>query len=160
MIQEAEQALLGIERSLSGKRWRRRGADDRAGLAIAQRLGLPEFVGRLLAARGVALDDADSFLSPLLRQLLPDPSCFRDMDVAVDRLLGAIDGNEKIAVFGDYDVDGATAAALLHRFFASIGIAVRLYIPDRMREGYGPNSPALLRLRQEGIAVVVTVDCG
>ena len=160
MIQEAEQALLGIERSLSGKRWRRRGADDRTGLAIAQRLGLPEFVGRLLAARGVALDDADSFLSPLLRQLLPDPSRFRDMDVAVDRLLRAIDGNEKIAVFGDYDVDGATAAALLHRFFASIGIAVRLYIPDRMSEGYGPNSPALLRLRQEGVAVVVTVDCG
>ena len=160
MIQEAEQALLGIERSLSGKRWRRRGVDDRAGLAIAQRLGLPEFVGRLLAARGVALDDADSFLSPLLRQLLPDPSRFRDMDVAVDRLLRAIDGNEKIAVFGDYDVDGATAAALLHRFFASIGIAVRLYIPDRMSEGYGPNSPALLRLRQEGVAVVVTVDCG
>ena len=153
-------ALLGVESSLSGKRWRQRGADDRAGLAIAQRLGVPEVIGRLLAARGVAVEGADVFLSPSLREQLPDPSRFRDMDAAVERLLRAIEQGEKIAVFGDYDVDGATAAALLHRFFAAVGVAVRLYIPDRMSEGYGPNAPALLRLRHEGIAVVVTVDCG
>jgi len=156
----AERAFLGVERSLSGRRWRQRRADDRQGLAIAQRFGIPELVGRLLAARDVTIDSAASFLSPTLRELLPDPSGFRDMDRAVERLLQAITRNEKIAVFGDYDVDGATSAALLHRFFAAIGVAVRLYIPDRLIEGYGPNAPALLRLREEGVAVVITVDCG
>src|SRR6202008_1416763 len=133
---------------------------DRAGLAIAQRLGVPEVIGRLLAARGVAVEGSDVFPTPSLREQLPGPSPFRDMDAAVERLLRAIEQGERIAVFGDYDVDGATAAALLHRFFAAVGIAVRLYIPDRMSEGYGPNAPALLRLRQEGITVVVPVDCG
>jgi single-stranded-DNA-specific exonuclease len=156
----AERAFLGVERSLGGRRWRQRRADDRQGLAIAQRFGIPELVGRLLAARDVTIDSAASFLSPTLRELLPDPSGFRDMDRAVERLLQAITRNEKIAVFGDYDVDGATSAALLHRFFAAIGVAVRLYIPDRLIEGYGPNAPALLRLREEGVAVVITVDCG
>ncbi len=155
-----ESALLGIERSLSGKRWRQRGTDDRMGLAMAQRLGLPEVLGRLLTSRGVEIDGADVFLSPTLRALLPDPSRFRDMDAAVERLVQAIAAGEPVAVFGDYDVDGATSAALLHRFFAALGVAVRLYIPDRLREGYGPNAPALLQLRREGIAVVVTVDCG
>jgi len=156
----AERAFLGVERSLGGRRWRQRRADDRQGLAIAQRFGIPELVGRLLAARDVTIDSAASFLSPTLRELLPDPAGFRDMDRAVERLLQAITRNEKIAVFGDYDVDGATSAALLHRFFAAIGVAVRLYIPDRLIEGYGPNAPALLRLREEGVAVVITVDCG
>ena len=156
----AERAFLGVERSLGGRRWRQRRADDRQGLAIAQRFGIPELVGRLLAARDVTIDSAASFLSPTLRELLPDPSGFRDMDRAVERLLQAITRNEKIAVFGDYDVDGATSAALLHRFFAAIGVAVRLYIPDRLIEGYGPNAPALLRLREEGVAVVIAVDCG
>jgi len=155
-----ESALLGIERSLSGKRWHQRGTDDRMGLAMAQRLGVPEMLGRLLAARGVEADSADVFLSPTLRALLPDPSRFLGMDAAVERLVQAIAAGEPIAVFGDYDVDGATSAALLHRFFAAIGIVVRLYIPDRLREGYGPNAPALLQLRREGVAVVVTVDCG
>jgi single-stranded-DNA-specific exonuclease len=156
----AERAFLGVERSLGGRRWRQRRADDRQGLAIAQRFGIPELVGRLLAARDVTIDSAASFLSPTLRELLPNPAGFRDMDRAVERLLQAITRNEKIAVFGDYDVDGATSAALLHRFFAAIGVAVRLYIPDRLIEGYGPNAPALLRLREEGVAVVITVDCG
>jgi single-stranded-DNA-specific exonuclease len=117
-------------------------------------------VGRLLAARGVGVDDAAAYLHPTLRELLPDPSRFRDMDRAVDRLVRAVVDGEGIAVFGDYDVDGATSAALLQRFFAALGVAVRLYIPDRLTEGYGPNAPALLRLREEGIAVVITVDCG
>ena len=156
----AERAFLGVERSFGGRAWRQRRADDRQGLAIAQRFGVPELVGRLLAARNVTVESAASFLSPTLRELLPDPSRFRDMDRAVERLLQAITRQEKIAVFGDYDVDGATSAALLYRFFAAIGVAVRLYIPDRLTEGYGPNAPALLRLREEGIAVVITVDCG
>jgi single-stranded-DNA-specific exonuclease len=159
-IHDAERAFLGVERSYCGRAWRQRRADDRQGLAIAQRFSVPELVGRLLAARHVTVDDTASFLNPKLRDLLPDPSRFRDMDRAVERLQEAIARNEKIAVFGDYDVDGATSAALLHRFFAAIGVAVRLYIPDRLTEGYGPNEPALRRLREEGIAVVITVDCG
>jgi single-stranded-DNA-specific exonuclease len=159
-MHDAERAFLGVEHSYSGRAWRRRRADDRQGLAIAQRFGIPELVGRLLAARHVTLDDTASFLNPKLRDLLPDPSRFRDMDRAAERLLQAITRQEKIAVFGDYDVDGATSAALLHRFFAAVGVAVRLYIPDRLTEGYGPNEPALRRLREEGVAVVITVDCG
>lgn len=153
-------AFMGVERSLGGRRWRQRGGDERMGLALAQRLGVPEVLGRLLAARGVGLDGAESFLQPTLRELLPDPAGFRDMDKAVARVLQAIEGGEAIAVFGDYDVDGATSAALLHRFLAAAGIGVRLYIPDRMAEGYGPNAPALLRLKEQGVSVVITVDCG
>jgi single-stranded-DNA-specific exonuclease len=155
-----EAAFLGVERSVCGRRWQARNGDERQGLALAQRLNLPEVIGRLLAARDVSVDGAAAYLNPTLRQLLPDPSRFRDMDRAVDRLVRAVATGEKIAVFGDYDVDGATSAALLHRFFAAVGIAVRLYIPDRLSEGYGPNAPALLRLREEGLAVVITVDCG
>ena len=154
------EAFLGVERSLTGRRWRARLGDERAGLAIAQRLALPEIVGRLLAGRGVAPEAAETFLNPTLRELLPDPSRFRDMDKAADRLVRAVQAGEKIAIFGDYDVDGATSAALLSRLFAAVGLPPRLYIPDRMKEGYGPNLPALLALRAEGISVVITVDCG
>jgi len=157
---DAPAAFLGVERSFCGRRWRQRTGDDRQGLAIAQRLSVPEIVGRLLAARHLDVDAAPSYLNPTLRELLPDPSLFRDMDRAAERLLQAVTRGEKIAVFGDYDVDGATSAALLHRFFAAIGIAIRLYIPDRLTEGYGPNAPALSRLKDEGIDVVITVDCG
>src|SRR6266446_2188039 len=153
-------AFLGVERSLCGRRWRQRAGDDRAGLALAQQLQLPEIVGRLLASRGVGAAEADRFLNPTLRGDLPDPAHLKDMDAAVRRLTQAITGGEIIAVFGDYDVDGATAAALLQRFLAAVGARTRVYIPDRQREGYGPNAPALLRLKAEGAAVVVTVDCG
>jgi len=153
-------AFLGVERSVTGRRWRARLADDRAALMLAQMLGVPEIVARLLVSRGVGGDAAGGFLNPRLRDLLPDPARFRDMDRAVARLVTAIRGGERIAVFGDYDVDGATSAALLHRFFAAAGLPLRLYIPDRLAEGYGPNKRALLRLQAEGIAVVMTVDCG
>src|SRR5262245_9881250 len=159
-MHEGERAFLGVEHSFCGRCWRQRRADDRQGLAIAQRFGLPELVGRLLAARNVTTDSAATFLTPRLRELLPDPSRFLDMDRAVERLVAAITHQEKIAVFGDYDVDGATSAALLHRFFAAIGIDIRLYIPNRLTEGYGPNAAALLRLREEGATVMITVDCG
>ncbi len=151
---------LEIARSVTGRRWVYRAGDDRAGLMLAQRLNLPEVVGRLLAARGVGADAAEQFLNPTLRDALPDPSCLADMDRAVERLITAVRESEPIAIFGDYDVDGATSSALLARFFAAAGAPVRIYIPDRLREGYGPNAPALLRLRAEGIKVVITVDCG
>src|SRR5262245_37901369 len=159
-MHDGERAFLGVERSFGGRRWRPRRARDRQGLALVLTFGVPELVGRLLAARHVTVDSAAAFLNPTLRELLPDPSRFRDMDRAAERLVQAITRGEKIAVFGDYDVDGATSAALLHRFFAALSIAVRLYIPDRLTEGYGPNEPALLRLRAEGVTVVITVDCG
>ncbi|HYM73632.1 MAG TPA: single-stranded-DNA-specific exonuclease RecJ [Stellaceae bacterium] len=154
-------AFLGVECSAGGKRWRLRGtADDGAAAAIVARLAVPELVGRLLAQRGVALDVAAGFLAPRLRDLLPDPAHLRDMDRAVERLVEAVRDGEKIVVFGDYDVDGATSAALLLRFFAAVGVEAGFYVPDRMREGYGPNAPALLRLKAEGAGLVVTVDCG
>src|SRR5262245_34822836 len=152
--------FLAVERSVCGRRWRLRGGDIREAQLFAERLGLPEIVGRLLAQRGIDYDQASGFLAPRLRDQIPDPSHLRDMDVAVARLVRAVCEGETIAVFGDYDVDGATSAALMARFFAAVGGRTRIYVPDRLREGYGPNTPALLRLQSEGARVIVTVDCG
>ncbi|MGA8401655.1 MAG: single-stranded-DNA-specific exonuclease RecJ [Stellaceae bacterium] len=154
-------AFLGVERSASGRRWRLRGvADDGAAAAIAAQLAVSDILARLLTQRGVRLEEAARFLAPRLRDQLPDPAHLKDMDRAVERLVRAICDGEKIVVYGDYDVDGATSAALLLRFFAAVGATGGLYVPDRMREGYGPNAPALLKLKAEGAGLVVTVDCG
>lgn len=156
----ARAAFLDIEKSLTGRRWAARLDDERGALAIAQRHGVPDAVARLLAAREVALDDVPDFLDPTLRRFLPDPSHLKDMDTAIARLVTAVRGGERVVVFGDYDVDGATSSALLLRFFRSVGGNIGVYIPDRRKEGYGPNAPALVKLREEGAQVVVTVDCG
>ncbi len=153
-------AFLGVERSVSGKLWRARLEDERAALALAQQLEISEILARVLAGRGVVADEADRFLNPALRDALPDPSVLRDMDKAADRLAAAIQTGEKIAVFGDYDVDGATSGALILRFLNAVGSSGTYYIPDRMREGYGPNAAALKSLAEQGVALVVTVDCG
>jgi single-stranded-DNA-specific exonuclease len=153
-------AVLGVERSMGGRRWEARLADQRLGLALAQRLDLPEIVGRVLAGRGVGLDTADDYLTPRRRTALPAPSHLRDMDRAVDRLAAAIAAREPIAVFGDYDVDGATSTALVSRFLRALGVPVVVYVPDRMTEGYGPNEAAMATLAGRGIRVVITVDCG
>jgi len=154
-------AFLGVERSASGRRWRLRGiADDGTAAAIAAQLAVPDMLARMLTQRGVGLAEAARFLSPRLRDQLPDPAHLKDMDRAVERLVRAIREGEKIVVYGDYDVDGATSAALLLRFFAAVGAAGDLYVPDRMREGYGPNAPALIQLKQGGARLVITVDCG
>ncbi|MGH6984894.1 MAG: single-stranded-DNA-specific exonuclease RecJ, partial [Stellaceae bacterium] len=137
-----------------------RSGDARLGLTLAQRLGVPEIVGRILAGRGVAESEAERFLSPTLRDALPDPLSFKGMAEAVARVVNAVKNGETIAIFGDYDVDGATSSALLKRFLEAVGGKVRVYIPDRQREGYGPNAPALLKLKAEGAAVAITVDCG
>jgi single-stranded-DNA-specific exonuclease len=159
-VRAARAAFLGVERSLTGRRWAERLADERMALAIAQRHGLPDAICRLLAAREVDLEGVPDFLEPTLRKFLPDPLHLKGMDAAVARLVHAVQSGERIVVFGDYDVDGATSAALLQRFFRSIGGNVGVYIPDRRKEGYGPNTAALLKIREEGAAVVVTVDCG
>lgn len=153
-------AFLGVERSVTGRRWELRRGEERTALALSQRHGLPDVVGRALAARGVTLDGVEDFLNPSLRRLLPDPAGFADMDAGVDRLVRAVENKESVAVFGDYDVDGATSSALLKRYFDALGAPLVVYIPDRIAEGYGPNLPALRRLRAQGVDLVVTVDCG
>lgn len=153
-------AFLDVERSLSGKRWRARLANEREAAALAAALDLPAIVANVLAARGVALEAAATFLNPTLRALLPDPSGFRDMDRAVVRLTRAIVAGETIGILADYDVDGAASAALLARFFAALGRSVPVYVPDRIKEGYGPSLKAFQALKDAGCAVVVTLDCG
>ena len=154
------EAFLGVERSLMGRYWLARNCDERMALTIAQRLDVAEVVGRVLDARGVTLEDAQSFLNPTLKNHLPDPAHLKDMDVASQRLTRAVMDAEKVAIFGDYDVDGATSSALLKRFLDHVGGTIQVIIPDRIKDGYGPNTKALLKLREEGTAVVVTVDCG
>jgi single-stranded-DNA-specific exonuclease len=153
-------AFLDIEASLTGRQWRLAESDRRVAEQISQRLALPELLGRILAARQIDIDAVESFLNPTLRDLLPDPMHLLDMEKAATRLAEAVRRGETIGLFGDYDVDGATSAALLQRYFAAVGAATLVHIPDRMAEGYGPNAPALLRLKDKGAAVIVTVDCG
>jgi len=153
-------ALLGVEHSLGGRCWRARPADDRTAIALSQALEVPDVVGRVLAARGVGVEEGESFLNPRLRDLLPDPGHLRDMEQAAARLVSAIADGQGVAVFGDYDVDGATSTALLQRYFRAVGHDLTVYIPDRQREGYGPNAAALRALRAQGIDLVITVDCG
>jgi single-stranded-DNA-specific exonuclease len=152
--------FLGVEHSLLGRRWEARLSDARQALALAQRLQIPELVGRILAGRGVELEAAEDFLAPSLRASLPDPSSLVDMDRAAERLAAAVIAGETVAVFGDYDVDGATSAALLHRYLSAVGKPPLIYVPDRLAEGYGPNASALLRLKEQGASLVLTVDCG
>ncbi|OUR80349.1 single-stranded-DNA-specific exonuclease RecJ [Alphaproteobacteria bacterium 46_93_T64] len=160
MSEQEIPAFLGVESSLKSKKWRLRSNDDRLSLTLAQRLGVPEIVGRVLAGRDIPPDEAERYLQPTMRDLLPDPSTFKDMDKGASRIVDAINSGEKIAVFGDYDVDGATSSGLLKRFFDLIGIPLVIYIPDRLKEGYGPNSPAFDHLKAQGIDLVITVDCG
>lgn len=156
----ADAPVLGVARSATGRRWIWRAPESRTGLAIAQRLDLPEILGRLLAARGVGIEDAPHFLEPTLRALLPDPSCLRDMDAAAARLADAVQRSESVAVFGDYDVDGACSGALMVRLLRELGCQVTHYVPDRLNEGYGPNAAAIAALCERGATLIVTVDCG
>ncbi|CAK0774877.1 single-stranded-DNA-specific exonuclease [uncultured Gammaproteobacteria bacterium] len=161
MLPPTDPPFLNVTRSLTGRRWLGRLADDRLTAALTQSRGLPEVVGRVLAARGVGLDTVDSFLTPTLRDLLPDPNHLLDMEVFADRLARAVTTGEQVVIFGDYDVDGATSGALLVRFLRLVGATEPwIYVPDRVAEGYGPNAPALLRLQSQGAGLVVTVDCG
>jgi single-stranded-DNA-specific exonuclease len=155
---ETRQAVFGVDNSLSGKAWRWRGGN----MALAGgAAGLEhDIVDQLLLGRGVAREELPLHRSPSLRSFLPDPSIFNDMDSAADRLAQAVLAGEQVTVFGDYDVDGATSAALLVRLLRSFGHDARAYIPDRLLEGYGPSGEALERLGQEGSSLIVTVDCG
>lgn len=140
--------------------WQPRFTDTRLPLAMAQQHDVSELLAGIMAGRGVALDEVPQFLNPTLRDYLPDPFALRDMDKTVSRLLRAMDAHEHIAVFGDYDVDGATSTTLLVNYFALMGMAVTPYIPDRMTEGYGPSIGAFNTLIDAGAQLIITVDCG
>ncbi len=155
-----QQSALSVEKSVLGKRWVFAPVDGRLAEGIAQAHGLPDIVSRVLVSRGIGFDEVPEFLNPTLKAQLPDPSKLKDMDKAAERIANAIMTNEKVGVFGDYDVDGATSSALLKRFFRAQGRELRVYIPDRIGEGYGPNVAAMVKLRDEGLKVLVTVDCG
>ena len=151
-------AILGIERSLSGKSWQWRGGNMQVDGDI---YGLgKDIVTQLLLSRGVAPDDLDRHRQPALRDFLPDPSQFNDMDRAAERIADAVLSGESVTIYGDYDVDGATSSALLIRLLRMLGHDARHYIPDRLLEGYGPSGKALLQLGEEGSSLIVTVDCG
>lgn len=155
-------AFLGVAQSARGYVWRERLLADaqNTALAISQQHGLPELLGRVLAARGVGLGDVPVFLDPSVKALMPDPAILAGMDRVASRLADAIVRREPVAIFGDYDVDGACSSALLSRFLAAHETPSRIYIPDRIFEGYGPNIAALEALVTEGAKLIVTVDCG
>lgn len=149
-------SILGFDRSISGKVWRWRGGNMDLGGGTLDH----DLVAQLLLARGVRADDLERHRNPSLRAFLPDPSLFKDMDVAAERLAQAVLTKESVTVYGDYDVDGATSAALLIRLLRDLGHEARYYIPDRLLEGYGPSGTALVKLAEEGSSLIVTVDCG
>lgn len=153
-------AFLGVERSLSGRAWRERAADAALVRDIQQRHGLTEPLARALASRGVGLDGAEHYLRPTLKALFPDPSSFTDMDRAAEILIDALERKRPTMVFADYDVDGATSAAQLVRWFRQMGVELPIYIPDRLTEGYGPSPAAFRKIRESGAELVVTLDCG
>jgi single-stranded-DNA-specific exonuclease len=154
--------FLRVTRSARGFRWVRRLETERENLAlaIAQTHGVPEILAKILAARGSTVDTAANEISPTIRALMPDPSALRDMDVAAERFAGAIHSAEKIAIFGDYDVDGAASVALIRLFLKAHGRDAAFYIPDRQLEGYGPNETAFRQLIDDGAKLILTVDCG
>lgn len=143
---------LSITASITGQAWRWRGA---AGAGQSD-----DLVAQLLLARGCPPDAVDAYRDPTIRAFMPNPSIFRDMERAADRLAEAVLSGEAVTVFGDYDVDGATSAALLIRVLRQLGLTPQAYIPDRLMEGYGPSGEALVRIAQGGASLIVTVDCG
>jgi single-stranded-DNA-specific exonuclease len=154
--------FLGVTKSVRGFRWTSRLELGQANLAsaISERHGLPELLGRVLAARGATIESVPVLLDPTLKALMPDPFVLQDMEKAAERLAKAIVDGEKVAIFGDYDVDGACSSALMRRFLGAHAQGARIYIPDRIFEGYGPSSEAIELLVKEGARLIVTVDCG
>jgi single-stranded-DNA-specific exonuclease len=154
--------FLEVQKSVCGRAWRDR-LDERAAaraLSMTQRHNVSELMARVLAGRDVAIDDVEEFLDPTVRRLMPDPDVLTDMPAAASRIADAVERAEQIAIFGDYDVDGATSAAVLAKFLRLAGREPLIHIPDRLFEGYGPNTPAVQSLAERGAKLLVTVDCG
>jgi len=154
--------FLDVRQSATGVSWEHRlnERQDMMALAIAQGHGVPNIVARVLAGRGVTAAQAEQFLDPTIRDLLPNPASLTDMDKAASRIAEAVIAKEKVAIFGDYDVDGAASSALLKRFLTHFSVPSEIYIPDRIFEGYGPNPEAMRELVSRGATLIVTVDCG
>ncbi len=154
------EAFLNITRSAKGQRWQTRLQDQRLAQGIAQKNDLPEILGRVMAARGVGIDEVETWLNPTLRGLMPKPSALMDLEKGAARLAHAIMSKEKIGVISDYDVDGVSSAALVVRFLRAVGSDAIIYIPDRISEGYGPSEKAVSALKQQGAELLLTLDCG
>lgn len=160
---DAPRAFLDISHSVLGRPWRDRCADPALqayAATMVQAHALPELLARVLAGRGIRPAEAEAYLQPRMRDLMPDPNCLVDMATATERLARAVLTGERVAVFGDYDVDGAASASLLAGYLRSLGLIVQIHIPDRITEGYGPNVAAVEALREAGATLLITVDCG
>ncbi len=154
------EGFLGVTKSLSGRLWRERPADPALTLHHQRTLGLSEPLARALASRGVAAEDGETWINPTLKALFPDPSSFMDMDRAAVAIVDALEKGRSAHVFADYDVDGASSAAQLVRWFRAMGSELSIYVPDRIKEGYGPTPAAFDTLKASGAELVITVDCG
>ena len=161
-MSQTPRIFLGVRRSANGVAWEHRLSErqENVALAIAQAQGVPDIVARVLAGRDVQADEAARFLDPTIRDLMPDPLTITDMAAAGDRIARAVRRNERVAIFGDYDVDGACSSALMKRYLDHFGVVSEIYIPDRIFEGYGPNPEAMRDLVARGATLIVTVDCG
>lgn len=162
LADDGARPFLGVRSSVTGQAWRER-LDARTrnvALTIAQTTDIPELIARVMAGRGVDAESAQAFLDPSIRDLMPDPSVLTAMDAAAARIARAVEKGERVAIFGDYDVDGAASSALLARFLGHHGLETEIYIPDRVFEGYGPNPAAMAELVARGADLIVTVDCG
>jgi len=159
-MSDTASSFLTSQPSLTGRIWRRRPADEALAASLARQIGASDIVGQLLASRDVRPEDLDLFLNPTLRDLFPDPSTFADMDVAAGAILDAVASGRRIAIFADYDVDGGTSSAILTRYLRAWGTEPVLYVPDRLKEGFGPTPEAFRTLKGQGVDLVVTVDCG
>ena len=159
---EAPSPFLNVSKSVTGRTWVDRLDEQmaRTAQAISQRGNLSEILARIIAARGVGIGEAEEYLNPTIRGLMPDPSTLSDMDRLADRLVAAITNNEKVALFGDYDVDGASSCALMSRYLRHFGLDPDVHIPDRIFEGYGPNIAAIDKLIDAGATLLITLDCG
>ena len=146
--------------SSTGKKWVYRSYNSRYGLAISQRLSVPEIIGQILSGREISLEESPHFLEPTLQHYLPNPSIFKDMEKAAKRIGEAIINGEKIGLLGDYDVDGATSVSLISSFIRSVGGTTSFYIPDRLKDGYGPNEDGITSLKNTDAKVILTLDCG
>lgn len=159
-ISPVQEENIIVKKSILGKKWVLKDCSEHLTQTFIQKLNIPDSVARVLATKGVALEESTSFLSPTLKAYLKDPFHLKDMEKAAYRVVEAIKNQEKIAVFGDYDVDGATSSALLYSFLNIVYDAPIIYIPDRFLEGYGPNSDAFLKLKDQGVNLIITLDCG
>lgn len=159
-LADGDAAGLLATHSVCNRAWRLKPYDATLAQALSQRYGWPEVIGRILAGRGLTIEDAPAWLEPKIQALLPDPSHLLDLDRAVDRLADAVAHGETVGILGDYDVDGATSTAVLARYLKTVACPVVIDIPDRLAEGYGPNDAAIGRLRDGGARLIVTLDCG